>query len=386
MATINNPKSSFLQLIALWVLTNLSITLVWWIVLNRRLRAVSPLVLIFLLLAVTGSLFMLELLLYNEFILGLSIMIFEPFGVGLTGFTLINVFVGLILFCIIGWLVLRWIRWQYDHQHFSDQIITLDALWILFTIIAGISIIFQGLVWIIVLPVAFLIYKIITILGFQWLIRQNKISNSPCLLLLRVFSLGRRSEQLFDAISAHWRYLGKIYMIAGPDLATTTIEPHEFMDYVSRNLGQNFIESKEKLETAIETRHLHIDRDGRYRVEEFFCYGDTWKMVLSRLANSCDVVLMDLRGFSPQNAGCIFEINTLIHQLPLDRVIFTTDVTTDHTFLESTIKSAWAELPDDSPNRNATDPKLTLFKYEKSENIVQDRLLESLCEAAIPTT
>jgi hypothetical protein len=386
LAVVNNPNSSFLELIALWVLTNLSTTLVWWIVLNRRLRAVSPMVLIFLLLAVTGSLFMLELLFYNEFLLGLNILLLQPLGVGLTGFIIINVLFGLILFCIIGWLVLRWIRRQYEHQKLSDQIITLDALWLLFMIMDGASIVIQGLVWILIPFIAFLVYKILTSIGFRWLVRQNESPNSPSLLLLRVFSLGKRSEQLFDAVSTHWRYLGKIHLIAGPDLATTTIEPHEFMDYVSRNLGHNFIDSEEKFETARKSSKNHPDRDSRYRVEEFFCYGDTWKMVLTGLANTCDAVLMDLRGFSPQNSGCIFEINTLIHQLHLNRVIFTTDATTDHTFLKNTIESAWENLPNDSPNRNLTNPKLTLFEYRNNDNMVQDRLLESLCEAAVPIT
>ena len=386
LASVNNPNAGFLDMIALWVLINLRPTLAWWIVLNRHLRAVSPLVLIFLLLAVTGSLFMLELLFYNEFVFGLTVMLAVSLGVGSRGFIAINILVGLILFGIIGWFILKWIRWQYDNKKLSDQIITVDALWLLFMVINGAPIVFQGMVWILIPLMAFLIHKILTVVGFRWLIRQNQAPDHPCLLLLRVFALGRRSEKLFDAISVHWRYLGKIHMIAGPDLATTTIEPHEFMDYVSRNLGHNFIDSVEKLETAIAASQTHPDRDGRYRVEEFFCYGDTWKMVLARIANTCDTVLMDLRGFSPQNAGCIFEIHTLIHQLPLDRVIFTTDATTDHPFLENTIKSAWKALPDDSPNRDAITPKLMLFKYEKGDDITHVQLLESLCEAAVPIT
>jgi hypothetical protein len=100
-------------------------------------------------------------------------------------------------------------------------------------IMDGASIVIQGLVWILIPFIAFLVYKILTTIGFRWLVRQNESPNSPSLLLLRVFSLGKRSEQLFDAVSTHWRYLGKIHLIAGPDLATTTIEPHEFMQQFS---------------------------------------------------------------------------------------------------------------------------------------------------------
>lgn len=384
LAIALKPDAKYLDLLFLWGLINIPTTLFWWIVLNRRLRAVSPLVLIFLVLAVTGSLMLLEILFYNEFVLGLSVDIFMPLGFGVKGMMVVNVLIGLLIFCVIGWFVLRWVRWQYQRQMISEQIITLDALWLLFSITKGIELVFEGLVWALIPLVAFLIYKALSILGFRWLSRQHKLPDTPCLLLLRVFSLGRRSEQLFDAVSTHWRYLGKIRLIAGPDLATTTIEPHEFLDYVSGNLGHNFIDRDEKLEAALANSKDHPDRDGRYRVEEFFCYGDTWQMVLTHLQHTCNVVLMDLRGFTLENAGCIFEINTLIDHLPLDQVIFTIDETTNRDFLQSTVQSAWQKVANDSPNRSLQDPILTLFEYQSGKNMPLDRLLETLCEAAAP--
>ncbi len=386
LALAINPNAKLLDLLFLWVLINIPTTLIWWIVLNRRLRAVSPIVLIFMVLAITGSLVFLELFFYNEFALGLSVDLLIPLGFGVRGMMVVNIVIGLIVFCVIGWIVLRWVRWQYKRQMISEQIITLDALWLIFSITKGIELVFEGLVWALVPLVAFLFYKILTAIGFRWLTRQNQLPEPPCLLLLRVFSLGRRSEQLFDAVSTHWRYLGKIHLIAGPDLATTTIEPHEFLDYISGNLGHNFIDSPEKLETALTNSKHHPDNDGRYRVEEFFCYGDTWQMVLNRLQNTCDVILMDLRGFSPKNAGCIFEINTLIDHLPLDQVIFTVDDTTNRNFLQTVIKSAWEKVANDSPNRLVDDPILTLFEYQSGKNLPLDRMLENLCEAAASNT
>jgi len=386
LAMVLNPEANFFNLLFVWGILNIQITLIWWIVLNRRLRAVSPLVLIFLILAVTGSLILLELFFYNEFALALSINILMPIGLDVSGMMIVNILIGLIVFCVIGWLVLRWVRWQYQKQMISEQIITLDALWLIYSVVTGISLVFGGVAWALVPLAAFLIYKILTVIGFRWLTRQHKLPETPCLLLLRVFSLGRRSEQLFDAVSTHWRYLGKIHLIAGPDLATTTIEPHEFLDYISGNLGHNFIDSAGKLETALGNSKNHPDDDGRYRVEEFFCYGDTWQMVLTRLQDTCDAVLMDLRGFTPQNAGCIFEINTLIDHLLLDQVIFTVDDTTNRDFLQTTIESAWQKVANDSPNRLLADPTLTLFEYQSEKNLPLDRLLETLCESADPGT
>ena len=381
LAIIINPDAKLIELVALWGLINLPTSLFWWIVLNRRLRAVSPMVLVFMVLALTGSLILLEILLNNEQVQVLSAAILKPLGFGLRGIMVVNILIGLLTFGVIGWFVLRWIRWQYQRQMISDQIITLDSLWLIFSITKGVELVFDGLIWVFVPLMAFLVYKALTVLGFRWLSRQNQLPDSPCLLLLRVFSLGRRSEQLFRAVSTHWRYLGKIRLIAGPDLATTTIEPHEFLDYLSGNLGHNFIDRDEKLEKAIANSIDSPDRDGRYRVEEFFCYGDTWQKVLIRLQQTCDVVLMDLRGFSLQNAGCIFEINTLIDHLPLDRVIFTIDDTTDRNFLQTSIQTAWQNVANDSPNRNSPDPAITLFEFHGHENLPLDRFLKTLCQA-----
>ena len=83
---------------------------------------------------------------------------------------------------------------------------------------------------------------------------------------------------------------------------------------------------------------LEPDSDNRLRVNDFFCHDDTWRMTLARLAGESDAVLMDLRGFSGRHAGCVFEINELFNLLPLRRVVFAIDETTDQRFLETTMR------------------------------------------------
>jgi hypothetical protein len=62
--------------------------------------------------------------------------------------------------------------------------------------------------------------------------------------------------------------------------------------------------------------------------------------VLSSLVDQSDAVLMDLRGFSSRNAGCVFEIGELFRLVPLDRVLFVVDSETDRTFLDQTFGRA----------------------------------------------
>jgi hypothetical protein len=204
---------------------------------------------------------------------------------------------------------------------------------------------------------------------------------SAQLLLLRVFSLGRRSERLFDALATHWRHVGNIRLIAGPDLATTTVEPHEFLGFLSGKLARRFIDGPETLDLRLSETERERDPDGRFRVSDFFCYDDTWQTVLSRLADESDAVLMDLRGFSPQNRGVTHEINELIDHVPLGRVVFVVDDTTDEGFLRQTVQEAWDRMRPDSPNRASTPGRLYLFRFTGARGDLR-RLLYALCTSA----
>ena len=54
------------------------------------------------------------------------------------------------------------------------------------------------------------------------------------------------------------------------------------------------------LDRRLRELDLGPDPDGRFRVNEFICYPDTWRMALSRLLESdpSQSVLVNLRGFS----------------------------------------------------------------------------------------
>jgi len=287
------------------------------------------------------------------------------------------------LFGVVGWLALRWIGARYEHKKLSDQSVTLDSIWLLFGIVQSIPLVFGGAAWILSGFVAFAAYKIVARVGFS-VLGSEPISteNSTKLLLLRVFSLGRRSEQLFDALAKHWRYVGSIRLIAGPDLATTTIEPHEFLEFLSGKLARRFIDGPRTLDLRISEIDLQPDWDGRFRVNDFFCYDDTWRMVLSRLEGDSDAVLMDLRGFSQENRGVSYEIGELINVVPLERVVFVVDETTDEEFLRQTVQECWDRLRPTSPNRSSTPGELNLLRFRGSHGGALRQLLRALCAAA----
>jgi hypothetical protein len=358
IAVVTNAGLNWGQIALLWIITNLLVT---GLLLNRSFRAVGPLVLIVMLLAVTGSA-ILPIIVGNDIrLLRVIINFGAALGLGDHIFTGLVV-LGFIIFGVVGWLILPWIVTWYKQKKISDQSIIIDTIWLLFGVVQSIIFIFGGGVWFLGGLLAFVFYKATTWAGFSFVGYKPATSGkSPNLLLLRVFSLGKRSERLFDALAIHWRYVGSIRLIAGPDLATSTIEPHEFLDFLSGKLARRFIDNAQTLDLRISEMDVQPDHDGRFRVNDFFCYDDTWRIVLSWLVDESNVVLMDLRGFSSQNAGCIFEINELINIVPLEQVVFISDDTTDELFLRQVMQQSWDHMRSTSPNRLSTSGALHIF-------------------------
>ena len=362
------------QAVRLWLLTNLPGTFLILAFLPRPIRAVGPLVLVFMVAAVAGT-----TLWHNVLEFAGGPRVFLPVinffnALGLESRQAVNAatyaveILGALALALLGWLFLRGIGRLYRWHVITDQSVIIDSLWFLFALTSAIDFTFFGLSWFLAPFGAFAVYKIVAMTGFT-LASERSSDLDPKLLLLRVFSLGKRSARLFNAFGKRWRHAGSIRLIAGPDLATSTVEPHEFLDFLSGKLGRRFIAGPEMLgERLVETKQRR-DFDGRYRVDDFFCHDDTWQMVLKRLARESDAVLMDLRGFLPGNLGCVFEINELLNVVSLDRVVFVIDDTTDIAFLQDILAQGWEALPVDSPNRSLAEPRVLLFRLTGERSV-----------------
>lgn len=173
-------------------------------------------------------------------------------------------------------------------------------------------------------------------------------------------------------------------MIAGPDLVTSTIEAHEFLDFVRGRLDRQFVTGAADLEARMAAIETTRDPDGRYRVNEFFCHADTWQMTMERLASTTDVVLMDVRGFSRTNQGVIFELGRLLDGVPLSRVVLLVDQTTDRAFLETTLQSLWSNLSASSPNQTNRSPIARLFAMDGQSGGELRALLRVLTQVESP--
>jgi hypothetical protein len=384
MITIGAVGSSseleWLQLPLYWVIRNGPPTMLLTTFLLRPIRAVGPLVLAFMLLVTLGSPTLLALMALDYGRLRAVMEFFYNFNLGVATAFYGLVIAGAIAFAAVGWPLLHWIGRRYQARKVSDQSLTIDSLFIVFGIVQSISFAFEGTLWVLTGLVAFGAYKVLTLIGFRRLARPGHTPRT--LLLLRVFRLGKRSERLFDRLRTHWQPVGNIAMIAGPDLATSTVEPHEFLDFIGGRLGRQFVTDAGDLERRVAAMDNTPDPDGRHRIHEFFCRADTWQMTMQRLAATSDAVVMDLRSFTPKNDGCLYELGRLVDGVDLGRVVFLVDGTTRRDFLDSTMAALWAQASASSPNRRVAAPTVRIYGIDSQSERTVIALMAHLLAAA----
>lgn len=326
-------------------------TLFLLLFLNRRVRAVGPVLLtLMIILAIGSQVAMIGASTYGGLVMMSRAM--AVIGDWLPVLSAVH-FLGMLLFLPLGWLAIGWLRRLYDAKAFSEQTLVFDTIWLFQALILCSSTVYAaGAAGWLGLG-AFAVYKLITWIGLRPLATAASGRPPARLLLLRTFGFRRRSERFFDLLGARWRYAGPIQLIAAPDLAGRSIDPDEFMDFLSGRLRHRFIIEQDDLDRRFAELDNRPDPDGRFRVNEIFCGNDTWRPVVKRLMAESDLVAMDLRGFSPANQGCLFELQSLIDIVPAARVVLLTDKSTDGAFLRDTLAACWGSMDDRSPNRTA---------------------------------
>ena len=383
VAFARSPSLRWYDPAVFWFITNGAETALLFLFLARPIRAVGPLVVTFAVLALGGGLLTLNVMGGSDERIRAAVEAGALFNLGGVEIFVYTLVFGFALFAGVGWLVLRRLGRRYQRKRLSDESLTIDTVFLFFGISQSVAFAFEGAAWAATGLAGFLAYKLVTIVGFA-LLRRRPAPAPRRLLLLRVFALGARSERFFDVLRKHWLRLGSVSMIAGPDLVTSTVEPHEFLEFASGELAGRFVTGRPDLERRIAAIDRARDPDGRYRVNEFFCHADTWQMTMHRLVEESDLVLMDLRSFAPANRGCVYELGELLEAIELARVVFVVDRTTDRGFLEATLRVLWSAVGPGSPNRRSPAPTARLLAVERSTAAEIRGLMATLLEAVAP--
>lgn len=253
---------------------------------------------------------------------------------------------------------------------------------------------------------------------------------APRLLLLRVFGIFGNTQSLFRLVAGRWQAAGPVLTIADAGYARLEFSRGRFLVLLAAFAPLVFILSfvgfdahaaasflrfygpvfvaiylpilmayffyrsagmRNRFARNAGAIHQRIAFESggeglfssRYQQGTAYCYDDTWKGALRELAAWSDVILMDLRGFSPLRQGCLYELGFLVDRFPLKRAVFLMDETTDRELLKKALTERWSRSDPASPNRLGGGPP-TVTCYRASNKLLQDlpRLIALLARAA----
>lgn len=378
---LSGQPENILPLLLAWLLMAGAPTVVLLVLLYRRWRAVGPLVYVVMLTGAIGAVLGFAFVgtdVGTSAILQLAMATNAPivplyYGVQLLAF---------LLGALASWLLLRGVSRLYAAKLISDQSLIADAIWLTFCLNLALDLANESTGWAAAGLVVFPVYKTVTAIGFALLRRARGTVAGHRLLFLRVFGSSKRSEQLMRLVGARWRHAGPIQLIGATDLAASTLEPHDVLEFVRGKLANRYINGRERLDRQCAAMDLAADADGRFRVNEFLCHDDTWQMTLLRLVTANDAVLMDLRAFAPSNQGCVFELRELVDTVPLSRVALVVDETTDMPFLEAVLRAAWEAMAAGSPNRRLNPAQATAYRLTGNGGAGAGALIAGIARAS----
>jgi hypothetical protein len=255
------------------------------------------------------------------------------------GFVLVALPVGL-----LAWWRLRALARGFEAKRFSELQLLARTWWLLLVVLDAIQLVSahgagKALPVAAVAALSVALYG--PLLGLA-LRRAVPLPRPPArtLLVLRVFGDTARSEALFDRLVSRWRWFGPVTMIAAPDVVARTVDPGDFLRFAAGDIASSFVTTAEDLQRRLATLDTAPDPDGRYRVNEFCCRDSSWQATVVQLIERADVVVMDLRGYGPQRAGCAFELGELARRRHAAQVVLLVDGSTVREHLDAQLSAA----------------------------------------------
>jgi hypothetical protein len=327
LAMLRSDGDQTLSGVLSWLVTVVALPIVITLLISAsgRIRAVAPYLLPVFLLLATASVLTLQWFGAHaseptEFVRMLI------YNLGVSGTFLFYIFAPWLLLAWPMYELVRWLARAYLDKRFSDLGYLYGAYWfvVLFSstlpAVAG-----NGAIGLTQLLPWFWI-PVLMVWARDWL---KPVVAPPTLLVLRVFQRDAAVEILFDRVVERWRLTGNTVLIAGTDLVSRTLDPDDLFAFLNGRLAERFIASEDEAPRRVAALDLAPDPDGRYRVNECYCFDTTWQAALRALVQASDVVLMDLRGFRAENRGCRFELGVLAQSPRLRRVVLLRDKATD---------------------------------------------------------
>jgi hypothetical protein len=252
-----------------------------------------------------------------------------------------------------------------------------------------------------VLVLALLVALHVTVM--LWFDRAIQRNPGLSLLLLRVFGVRKSSALTLDALLDRWRHFGCYLTVMDPELLRLRTPIVTFGNYflhfpvlalllfadewgpialvmlpsllvvgwsMYRLIARQSVHNVEQLRQMLDLNRRRPRRtDITFRGLEVSCFDNTWRPAVAEAAGRADVVLMDLRGYTPDREGCRTEVNFLFDTLPLDRLLFLMEPG-DEAAIKQLLTDAWRSLARTSPNLGLTQPVAKLLVTRSIEGLI----------------
>jgi len=285
----------------------------------------------------------------------------------------------------LAWRLLNMLAAAFANKRFSDIQLVVDCWWAVVAaeVTATSLSVTHGFIGIAGGVAAFLAYRLAVA---AMLLGNRSPQRPPRLLLLRVFGYQARTESLFDRVAQTWRLHGPVQLIAGVDLAMRTADPGDVLALLDGRLAEAYVRTSHEVGERVARLDLRPDPDGRFRINEVYCHDNTWRTTLEALLDRTDRVLMDLRSFSAQNAGCRFELEQLVRRVPTEDIVLVCDKTTDLPLLHQILAAAWTVERKDGRARGSGEISVVRVERQTPSEfaLLMHRLLRRSQPAAVP--
>ncbi len=242
---------------------------------------------------------------------------------------------------------------------------------------------------------------------------KSKAGLNIKLLILRTFSINENSLFTFGRLINYWKHVGNhftvvdssyikhkyrilsqrtigvVLLLSLPPLVLLNLKSPLlyplgllspfvlaliFIAFEYIQIERSFIKSRETIQariTRLEKRPRGL-AEGTFTGIPTMCHVNTWRGTVAEMVKTTDIVMMDLRGFSEEKKGCEYEIDFLLDNICINRVLILIDTQDDQEFIRGAILARWKYLRIHSPNLGVTDPKIQIYiSSEQNEVDVQ---------------
>lgn len=240
------------------------------------------------------------------------------------------------------------------------------------------------------------------------------------LLILRTFRINRNTSFTFEKLGRFWKHVGNIFTITDSSYLLYTYRlfaPRNLLylvlillvglagliknfnhlltilimlTFTGAVISFEFYSINRTVIRNIEGFRLRLNQtiynprdlaDLTFKMMPTINYGNVWDQSVFELIGRCELVIMDLRGFSEEKKGCEYEINLLMDNKPIEKVLFLISYKDKENIplILDTLLKKWEFQKPQSPNVERAKPIINMYisgaEDEKDVQGLMDKLL-----------